>query len=144
VYKSRRDIQGNSLSVPTNNTVNSNAIDNNGIYGVYRLDALNNPVARRPARFANQFAGNRINVEDFIPTINSNTTLPSPKSRFAHPKQPKTVPVKRVPRAKLHVVVPKHNPKAATSAVARPRIPALFRHGVNTIAVTHVPIHPHR
>ena len=97
VYITRVDFQGNVFSVPTGNTLNSNTIADNGIYGVYRFESPDNPVAMRPQRHANKFRGNVINLEDYIKSLNSNTQLPRPKSRFAPRKTPRAgkVPPRR-------------------------------------------------
>ncbi len=144
VYITRQDFGGNIFSIPTNNIVAFNRIIDNGQYGVFRFEAQNNPVALAPGRSANHFSGNPIKIEDFIQSINKNNTLPNPKSKFAHPKHPKATAVKRVPRAKVHVVTPKRTSKPAKPAAARPKVPALFHAGKKTIVVAHVPAHPHR
>jgi hypothetical protein len=144
VYITRQDFQGKIFSIPTNNNISFNQIIDNGQYGVFRFEAPNNPAVQPPARSANKFAGNPINVEDFIQSINKNNTLPNPKSKFAHPKKRTTVPVKHAPRAKIHVIAPKHTPKPAKAAAARPKVPALFHAGKKTMVVAHVPTKPHR
>jgi parallel beta-helix repeat protein len=144
VYITRQDFQGNIFSIPNNNNVSSNHIIDNGIYGVYRYEAPNNPVALRPARAANLFAGNPINVEDFNQITNKNNTHPNPKSKHPLPKQPKAATVKRTLRPKAHVVTPAHKPKAVTPTSARPRVPALFHADKKSVVVAHVPAHPHR
>ena len=98
----------------------------------------------RPRASANQFAGNPINLEDFIQSVNKNNTLPNPKSKYPLPKQHKAATVKRTVRPKVHVVTPAHKPKAVTPTSVRPRVPALFHAGKKSIVVAHVPAHPHR
>ncbi len=81
--------KGTSISVATGNTLNSNTIAGNGIYGVYRFESPNNPVAMRPQRHPNKFHGNVINLEDYIKSLNGNTQLPRPHSRFHSKKASK-------------------------------------------------------
>ncbi len=138
VYITRRDFPGNFYSVPTNNTLNSNTIENNKIYGVLRYEAPQNSVAERPQRFANTFSRNPIALADYLKGINGNTSLSAPRSKFHRKGHAKTVHVARARRSKAEVGV--HH-KMAT--VTRPRIPALFHPGAKTKVVAHVSSRQH-
>ena len=156
VYITRQDFQGNSYSVPMDNTVSSNVIANNGIYGVYRFEAPNNLVAMRRQRHANKFRGNLIDLQDFTRSLNGNTQLSSPRSRFSHKQPLKTGKVAhptgrakhaarhRVAHSAPHPVHVHHAGHARAVALPRPRIPALFLPGTETIVIKHVPSHRSR
>jgi streptogramin lyase len=138
VYISRQDFLGNVYTQPINNKTSYNQITSDGIYGVLRFNAPGNPAPQGRQRFANTFSGNRINVGDYITSVNSKTKIPSPPSLNLPPPQRQT-PSGR-PRHK--VTVKRHAVKAA---VARPlaalhkspKIPALFEPGVHTKQVPH-------
>jgi parallel beta-helix repeat protein len=137
VYITLQDFQGNIYSTPTNNTVNSNMIANNGQYGVYRFESPRNPVAERPQRHSNTFRGNVVNLADYLRGVGVNT-LPAPKSRYAHHKP---VKVAHKPHRKAHTGA---HPPVVVAKHARPRIPALFHPGVKTIRIEHHAARRHR
>ena len=88
----------------------------------------------RPQRHANKFHGNVINLADYIKSLNSNTQLPRPKSRFAFQEdsQGRQGPPRRVGPSTCRVTMP---PRGAHPV--RPRIPALFRDGVKSKRIEH-------
>jgi hypothetical protein len=143
VYITVQDFKGNVYSTPTNNTLNSNTIVNNGQYGVYRFESPKNSVAERPQRHANKFASNPIALADFLKNVGVNT-LPAPKSKYgskAHRKSikkahPKPIKVTHSRPHKHHVT---GHGQPGVSLPARPRIPALFELGLKTIRIEHVP-----
>jgi hypothetical protein len=134
VYITVQDFNGNVYSTPTNNTVSFNTIVNNGQYGVYRFESPRNSVARI------KFGGNRINLADYLKNVGVNT-LPAPKSRYPYKvhSKPAKASHTRHPKVQVH----KHG-HGKVSTPARPRIPALFHHGVKTIRIEHVPARRHR
>ncbi|MHB1558527.1 MAG: beta strand repeat-containing protein [Isosphaeraceae bacterium] len=154
VYITLRDFQGNTYSQPTNNTLNSNQILANGIYGVYRYESPGNLVAMRPQRHPNIFRGNPVPLADFIKTLNSNTQLPRTPSKYSH-HHGKAVKVAKHRAAGHHgrAALPKisaHHekiagiarssaPRADAGAGApqsvRPRVPALFRDGIDPLVI---------
>ncbi len=156
VYVSRQDFHHNIYAVPTNNTVNSNIIMNNGVYGVYRYEAPQNSVAMGRQRFHNTFRGNYIDLADYIKTLNTNTQLPRIRSKFshaqhlktgkvAHPQRsPKHARTGKVAHAAPHAVHAIDRPHARVETVTRPRIPALFLAGVETRLIEHAPSRRHR
>ena len=143
VYISRDDYNFVAYSIPTGNTLNSNNIDNNGIYGVLRYEAPANAVALGRTRIANKFAKNAINLADYLKNINNNTSLPAPTSKFLRKRPTKAAPGVQAKRAKVRAVALEHRAKAAV--VARPKVPALFRSDAKTVVVKHVArSHEHR
>ena len=151
-----QDFHHNIYAVPTNNTVNSNIIMNNGVYGVYRYEAPENSVAMGRQRFHNTFRGNYIDLADYIKTLNTNTQLPRIRSKFshaqhlktgkvAHPQRsPKHARTGKVAHAAPHAVHAIDRPHARVETVTRPRIPALFLAGVETRLIEHAPSRRHR
>ena len=134
VYITRNDFQGDIFTVPTGNTVRGNQIVSNRVYGVFRYQSPDNPVGIGRQRGANTFAGNDINLADYIKSLNSNTQL-----TIVHPK---------IHRGKRHVTVATHHhghpasrhaghsrahhhamAMAMAARPVRPRIPALFVEG---------------
>ena len=138
VYITRDDFKGNVYSVATGNTLNSNTIAGNGIYGVYRFESPNNPVAMRPQRHPNKFHGNVINLEDYIKSLNGNTQLPRPHSRFHSKKASKGA--QGPPRAVIPRPMRAAHHHARLPHPVRPRIPALFRDGVISKRVEHAAV----
>jgi hypothetical protein len=136
VYITVKDFQGNTYATPTNNTLNSNTIMDNGIYGVYRYESPKNSVAERPQRYSNKFRGNAINLADYVKNLNGNTQLPRLKSRFTHGQDPKKVKGGHghAKRHGVHEVVHVH---AKASHSVRPRVPALFHDGARPKVVEH-------
>jgi hypothetical protein len=119
-------------------------------YGVYRFESPQNPVAEGRQRFANQFHGNGINLADYLKGVGVNT-LPAPRSRLLHKLVGKAGKVSHTRHPKVHVEKHAHAKVHAhkqghvkVSTPARPRIPALFEHGVKTIRIEHVKAHRHR
>ncbi len=129
VYITLKDFNGNQYATPNGNTLRSNVITNNGIYGVYRFESPNNLVAQRPQRFANKFGGNIINLADFIRGVTSNTRIKSPRSQYVH-----TLKVLAPRGAKRGAAGHAHKPLITV----RPRVPALFLPGVKTIEIKHL------
>ena len=83
-----------------------------------------------------KFSGNKINLADYLKSINGNTSLPALKSKFLHKVRTSSVPAVHAKRAKARAVTLEHRAKAAV--VARPKIPALFRSDVKMVVVKHV------
>ena len=157
VYISRRDFTGQIYAIPTSNLVQSNLIATNGIYGVLRYDAPNNPVVAAPYPNLNTLQGDPIPIADYITGFNTPSKLPPPTSILLQspakqtPKGSKKSKkhVKPHPKAHAHPKVPvtkhparKSAPAAARKhapAPARPKVPALFRPGVKLHPVQHKP-----
>jgi parallel beta-helix repeat protein len=117
VYITSRDFGGRGFSVPLNNVVSGNTIQNDGIYGVLFFDAPNNTVrpftSQNRHLVQNKFGRNKINFRNFLSGFDIRTRLnkgskPRGNDRHAaaHAAHPKVVQSSHVP--------------------VRPRVPALF------------------
>ncbi len=160
VYITVKDFQGNVYATPTNNTLNDNQIIANGVYGVYRFESPDNSVPMRPQRHPNIFRGNPVPLGDYIKTLNSNTQLPRTPSKYARHHHGKSVKIAKHPFAGHHgrgahparlsghhgkvagIARPSaHEADAGAGAGAqqsvRPRVPALFRDGVDPLVIGH-------
>ncbi|MDG3005783.1 hypothetical protein [Paludisphaera mucosa] len=74
VYISRLDNALNVFASPVGNSVQSNRLVFDGVYGVFRYDAPNgNPVAESPAANANDFTGTPIPIGDFVTGVDVTT-----------------------------------------------------------------------
>ncbi len=85
VYITRRDFTGLIYAIPTSNLVHSNLITVNGIYGVLRYDAPNNPVVAVPYPNFNTLSGNPIPIADYVTGFNTPSKLPPPQSILLPP-----------------------------------------------------------
>ena len=73
VYVSKLDNALQSYATPVDNVVQNNSLRTNGIYGVFRYDAPNNPALESPSANANDFTGTPIPIGDFITGLNTQT-----------------------------------------------------------------------
>ncbi|WP_165244007.1 beta strand repeat-containing protein [Paludisphaera soli] len=128
VYISRRDDQLNLFALPVDNAVQSNNLNVNGIYGVFRYDAPNgNPVAESPASNANTFTGTPIPIGDFVTGIDVSTPQTRAQSILlgpagGAPRGPRRTP--RRPRG-LNTATPGSTLAASRPALARPALSQL-------------------
>ena len=78
IYVTSHDFIGNTYAPPASNTIQSNTIVRNGMYGVYRYDApqTSNVVDVSRAK-GNHLSGNPITVGDYVTRVNTQT-LPQP------------------------------------------------------------------
>jgi parallel beta-helix repeat protein len=133
VYIVNRDFAGNRYSAPTNNKVQNNSIQTNGIYGVLLYNSPNNPVDTTSAT-RNLFSGNPVNIRNFIGAVDSQKLLPPPTSTLLPPPSRQT-------GTRLHHKKPV---KAKHPVVShRPRVPALFPKGSHSKLVGHKPAKTH-
>jgi parallel beta-helix repeat protein len=133
VYIVNVDSAGNRYPAPTNNKVQNNSIQTNGIYGVLLSNSPNNPVDTTGAT-RNLFSGNPVNIRNFISAVDSQKLLPPPSSTLLPP------PSSRTGISSHH----KKQVKAKHPVVShRPRVPALFPKGSHSKLVGHKPAKTH-
>ncbi|OJW12920.1 MAG: hypothetical protein BGO49_20480 [Planctomycetales bacterium 71-10] len=118
VYVSKLDNALQSYATPVDNVVQNNSLRTNGIYGVFRYDAPNNPALESPSANANDFTGTPIPIGDFITGLNTQT--PNNPAQSALLGNAPTTPTQ--PGRGRH-----RRPRATAPAAVTPARPAAIR-----------------